>query len=212
MLRKMGILLAGLALGAAVSAEELREIEYEKIYDSLIDKRVSGRYIKSSLVIQVRNSDLDLSTLKVFIETENKTPIEVDIDTNIGATNFPMDESLIGSTVLTNAPEGSLGIGVTYEINSEGGDSLLRTDIVGTAKEYQEFIDGLGFFARLFAPDLTGFSIPLEENETMTATIGLKVIESENSRLFLPIDLVMQSDFSEIKFSSVPSGFYLSVE
>lgn len=218
MLRKMGMLIAALAFGAAANAEELREIEYEKIYDSFVEKRVSGRYIKSSPVISVKNSATELSALKVFIETHDQTRLEVDIDTNlaietnVGVTNFPLDETLFGSKVITNAPPGGFGVGMAYEIDFKQGDSLSREEIVGSVQEYRNFIDGLGFFSRLLAPDLTGFGIPVDGNKTMTATIGTQVIKSENSKLFLPVELVMQDDYSEIKFSSVPYGVYLSVE
>ncbi|PTB84988.1 hypothetical protein C9988_03010, partial [Pseudidiomarina aestuarii] len=152
MLRKMGMLLAGLALGAAVNAEELREIEYEAMYEQFVEKAEQRKYIKARPGFALRDTELDLTTLKVVVQTPKGERIDVEIEPEFGASNFPIDEALIGSKVLTNAPSGTLGFKVVLQLQLELAETWQRDDVVGSIKEFQSTREQLSFFARLLAP------------------------------------------------------------
>lgn len=208
MLRKMGIFLAALAFGVAAIAEEMRAIEYEAMYEQFVARAEQGKYVKATPGFTVRDTELDLSTLTVIIETPQGERIDVEIEPALGASNFPIDKTLIGSKVLTNAPSGTLGFILVYQLELELTETWSRDDVVGSIEEFQEIRDQLGFFARLVAPDLAGFIVIFDNDEAPSATFAGETIEGKDSQLLLPIESVREGDFSEITFSSVPSEIY----
>lgn len=211
MLRNIGIFLLTFSLTTPAIAEELRAIEYEAMYEQFVEKSQQGRYLKVSPGFLLRNTELDLSTLKVIVETPQGKRINVEIEPEFGASTFPIDESLIGGKVLTNAPAGGLGLVGVYQLKFEQSKTWQRQDILGSIEEFEEQRDRLGFFARWLAPDLSGFAIIFDDDESPRATVDEQTIEGENSQLIIPLDLVLDSDFSVITFSTVPSDIYFTL-
>lgn len=203
-------------IAAAASGDAWRDVPYGRIHEALttVKPLPDARYISFTQRLSVPEEAMKLEDLRMIVAA-GAGDIEVPIAPD-GSLDFPLTDALLEENppVRVNAPEGQLGISLSFDITAPPAQRLPYALLEEIADEYDRFIKLQGLMARMAAPKPIGLEVRFAPGEPAAAMVlgeEVTTIEADGEgRLVIPRNRRWRGEGTEIELSRMPESVSLA--